>query len=439
MKRALLCTWASMMLLAAGACASSEDGPSASPALDGGPSTAPDREPSDASTTVDADAASVVLPRCSPAGWCTTKLPVDDLVLKDVWPHAARAFAVAESPTLGAKVLEWEQASDEWKFIDDNTQNEDGLGNYVGKIWSPNDDEIYFAVAPAFIYRGTRQTSPGTGWSWSRERLPDQSHPGSPIHAYHDHGYPEYAALRSEYPAVGIWGTSAGDVYAWYGNAIFRLERTDAGAATWSVDYVAGAHDSDEEEFIFVSATGTGPDDLWFAGGRDLGFGFYACPILIHKTAGGYQRIVDGVILFDPENPCGERPGTTFVGGARGWLTDVQPTGAGGIVALKGGLDVVRIEPNGEGYSVKATTVPHKVPSKLGQDRGFFSRWSVGGDIWLSGWGLVVRSSDGESFTPSTLSLNGGPIALPFFQVRGTSSTNLWAIGAHHAFHKTTP
>src|SRR4051794_5896678 len=101
--------------------------------------TEPERPgPSDAATidaaseeaATDADAGG---PLCSPAGWCVTSLPDPDLVLKDVWPYATRAFAVAESSTLGVKFLEWEDASASWKYIDDNSQNDSGLGPWVGK------------------------------------------------------------------------------------------------------------------------------------------------------------------------------------------------------------------------------------------------------------------------------------------------------------------
>src|SRR4051812_10992515 len=63
---------------------------------------------------------------CSAAGWCPTALPDTELLMKDIWPLPGRAFAVAESATLGVKVLEWTDAEAKWTYIDDGAQNEPG-------------------------------------------------------------------------------------------------------------------------------------------------------------------------------------------------------------------------------------------------------------------------------------------------------------------------
>jgi len=65
--------------------------------------------------------ASIEGPRCSEAGWCTTTLPDVDLLMKDIWAFPGRAVVVAESPTLGVKILEWTDIDARWTYIDDGT------------------------------------------------------------------------------------------------------------------------------------------------------------------------------------------------------------------------------------------------------------------------------------------------------------------------------
>jgi len=436
MRAPVLFACASLTLAAAGACASSDDeNATPTPTPDSGTNMLPDAAGNDASTDASPDV-ELGLPTCSAAGWCTTTLPDGNLVMKDIWPHPDRAFALAESPTLGVKVLEWEDATAEWKYIDDNTQNEDGFSQYAGTIWSPSDHEIYFAVAPNIIYHGTRPAPPEVGWSWSRSRLPDNSHSDEPAHAKHDHARPDSQLHDSV--SLGVWGTGTDDVYAWYANTIFHRDRTDAGADVWLAEHIVEDHDVSDEHLFFVSAAGAGPEEVWFSGGRSTG-PYYDCPLLVRKTYEGYRRIVDGIVGFDFNEPCSERPGTVFVGGARGWLTDVQPLGDGALVGLKGTFDVAHLAPDGDDYSASWSTVPHNVPSSAGSRSGYSSLFNSSGELWLTGWGLVVRSTAGGPYEVSTISLNGGPINSPFYRVRGTSKTNLWAIGARYAFHKTTP
>jgi hypothetical protein len=62
--------------------------------------------------------------------------------------------------------------------------------------------------------------------------------------------------------------------------------------------------------------------------------------------------------------------------------------------------------------------------------------------VWSKGLGLYPDYSDhheGASFSISTVDLGSGPLDLPLRQIRGSSNTNVWAIGPRHALHKTTP
>jgi hypothetical protein len=63
--------------------------------------------------------------------------------------------------------------------------------------------------------------------------------------------------------------------------------------------------------------------------------------------------------------------------------------------------------------------------------------------MWMSGHGRVVHNpnawSDAGVYTFSTLAINGAPDTNTIYQIRGTSLTNIWAVGASDALHKTTP
>ncbi len=431
-------------LAAAAACASSSEDGEAAP-VDHGPSTVlADAATSDVATDAGPDA-EPELPRCSAAGWCTTSLPDSDLIMKDIWPLKTHAFAVAESATLGVKVLEWDEVADEWNYIDDDTQNEIGSGKYVGSIWAPNQDEVYYAVEPGIIYRGKRPVPPATEWSWTRQRLPDNSHKGDASHdPAHDHGYPFYQELKSNYPALGVWGTGSDDVYAWYSNTIFRWKSEDGGAPAWVAEYVAADEEAYDEHLIILSAGGR-RGDVWFSGARDRGYG-YNCALAVRKTSESYQRIADGIVhKFDVFNPCTERTGYLNIGGASGWLTDIQAAGTDRVVALKGPRDVTQISFEGGGYAIRSSTASNGPPSEVYYKApvSFYSLWWAPENVWLSGWGLVVRGNslvgDDSSYEVSTISLTGAPLNRPMYRIRGTESTNLWAIGVRYALHKTTP
>lgn len=424
----LACSAASVsaaMLVIACAASGNESTAPPPPSPDAEGTVLPDAGPATDAASADADAdASVDNSGCSAAGWCLTTLPDEDLMLKDIWPFEGRAIALAESPTLGVKVLEWQEAERSWSYVDDGTQNQDGGGTYVGKAWAPNDSEFYYPVAPGYVYHGTRTSS---GWAWTRNALPATN-------VDIDSANPTYSMLNARYPAFGVWGTSAGDVYAWLANTIYRWTDNEAGEPSWVSEYVAGDPSSPFERLYVLGATGTSADDLWFAGARSqMGAG---CALVIRKTSAGYERIADGTI-GGPYWPCMDRPGFLRIPGAEGWLTDIQAISDRQFIALKGGRDVVRISANDGGYDIDSTPIPANVsPSALN------SLWRDSGEVWLAGWGRVIHGSDvwnGGTFGISTIALDTGPINRPIYQVRGSSNTNLWAIGVRYAFHKTTP
>ncbi len=398
--------------------------------------TTPDPDPSetvipDAGAPVDAGAeASAGGPVCSEAGWCRTTLPDADLVMVDIWPLAGHAFAIAQSATVGIKVLEWTESDAKWKYIDDATQNAPDVGTFAGRIWAPDADEVYFGVGAGYVYRGTRPTPPETAWSWTRHRLIDNGKLGGAPN-------PAYAQMGGRrYPALGVWGTSRSDVYAWFKNTIFRWKSIGSAAPEWVPEYVAQDADAESEHLLFVSAAGTGPDDVWFSGARSQAT--RACALVVHKTTAEYQRVADGLASAAQ---CAPRDGALMLGGPEGWLTDLQAVATGQVVGLKGARAPVKISVDGAGYAVDVRPI---AGSSLGLSAGatFTSLASVSGDLWLSTNRMVIRGTDvwtGGQYAISTLALMGAPVRYDLNQVRGTSNTNLWAIGDRYALHKTTP
>ncbi len=436
MRPSLLVTCGSIVLGAAAslaACANSDD--PATPVVpdsgasvavdDGGPTDAPD---TGATNAVDAGST-----KCSDSGWCRTSLPDEELTLKDIWTVAGHAFAIADSSTLGIKVLEWKDADAQWTYIDDGTQNERGFGTYAGRIWAPSENEVYYGIGPGYIYHGKRPVAPGMAWSWTRQQLKDNSHPDmvEPLD-----GYPYYWKLATSYPALGVWGTSATDVYAWFTNTIYHWTSVDGGAPEWVPEYVADDSSSADEHLFFLAATGTSPDGVWFSGARARTSS--GCALLVRKVAGRYERIADGALTSD-WSPCAARPDSLFIGGAEGWLADIQAASPDRIIGIKGARDVVKISVAPDSYSFVSAPVPSRITSKP-----LFSLWVSPETLWLSAHGVVARADsndvwDGGAYQISSVALNGTPLARTILQVRGTSNANLWAIGVRHALHKTTP
>jgi hypothetical protein len=450
MKRYLYLASTGVALAAAAACASSEDEPVAvDPRPDSGVSVPGDP---DAGSTEDADAPTGDAeidagPSCSPAGWCETQLPDSNLTLRDVWAFPGSALAIASSPTVGVRVLEWRDAASAWTYIDDNTQNEGGHGQFVGKLWAANADELYFTVAPHTVFRGKRS---GGAWAWTHWELESRIPFYAPAFGYPDHykGLPRHRLAAFDIPALGVFGTSSSDVYAWFGNAIYKLSTDDAGLPTWNVEYVADDIDRPDEQLFFVAGTGTGPDDLWFAGGRTGNPNDQrTCAMAVHKTAAGYARVVDAVGVTQPfppmpsVPPCAARPGTALiphVASTTGWLTDIAVESASSVVALNGVSYLARIDVNGGVYSASTLKIPPSVAS-----RPVISLWTTPTEpLWLGGTNVVARSDDawdGGAFTISTISLNGAWLDTAMHRIRGSSNNDRWAVGARYALHKTTP
>jgi len=476
-------------VMAAVACASSENETSI-PGPDAAPQPTP---PSDGGTTTgDSSIPIRDTSTCSAAGWCITVLPDSGLILKDIWPFERRAFAIAESYTLGIKVLEWDASSDAWKYIDDNTQNEYGIGKFAGKIWAASENEIYYSIDPGLVYHGER-VAPSAPWSWERDLLADNSRDRNPAHdhglAYADPNPDTSGAQRkpATFQALGVWGTSSGDVYAWYANTIFHRKSEDGGAPAWVTEYVLADPDAPEDATYVFSAAGTGPDDVWFAGGRvryDGTAGFErnaSCPVLIRKTANGYQRIVDAVInagyceykagtsgfyegeyLPEPYPEFGLEAGLyTIPSMERAWMTNIASAGAGSVVGVMNGDSFAYVVASNDGGLARRNRVKQlAVPSDSVVPWTLNSVWFNAGAAWVSGWGLVLRIGDSPAgwstglgisnspagtyldagtYSVSTTVINGVPLDAALYQIRGTSNSNLWAIGAQYALHKTTP
>ncbi len=459
MKRALFIGCIGVVLAAAAACASSEREPSLSDEPDTGTPLA-DAAPTDGGGETDADDAPPELPECSSAGWCPTDLPRTDLVLRDIAVFPGRAFAVAESATVGVKVLEWNDDTATWSFIDDNSQNESGRGRFVGRLWAASSNEVFYGVAPRTIYHGKRDpqsTSPSTAWTWTFQQLEDHVPAYTPNATYPEHyrGLPRYRGMPIhgnwtgiDLPSLGVFGTSTDDVYAWYGNTIYRLSQEDGGDPTWAVEYVADDRDRPDELLVFFAATATAAGDIWFAGGRGGAPGdTRLCPVLVRKSSSSssYERVADGqgaALRFPlPPKRCEARPGVPYIDAAEGWLTDIQAGPDDTIIGLNAAYELVRVAETGGGtYSFALAKVPRGLTKAP-----VLSFWRVPGDetVWIGGTNVIVRGhdlwADTATYEISPISRERVWLDFPVRQVRGTSNNHYWAVGARHALRKITP
>jgi hypothetical protein len=462
MRASIVLATASASLAIIAACAGSED--EATPSGEAPPASIPEGGAPDVDVP-DVDVPDTRLPDCSSAGWCITPFSDENLDFRDIWPLEDVAFAIAESRTEGVKFLEWKKSTNAWEYIDDLSQNGAGSGTFAGGVYAPNADEVYFAVGSAYVYHGKRAAPPETKWTWTRAELPDNvvGHPTT-----HDHGRPYYSVPRAPTPAFGVWGAGAADVYAHYSNTIFRRDPADG---TWSAVYTVADLDAADEHAFFVGASGTGPDDIWFVGSRDRSTATrrnFHCPLVVRKTAEGWERVADGVVTSSSAAPCGVRAGTPRIGNAfGGWITDIQPVSATEYLALHNGrtssiaevvnLTRVRVSlpsdgglpsddggiPSDDGLSFEQSLLPVKLATSTAPPNGppkiMSSLWRGDGETWFTSWGLVARRTDDDTLSVSTLSRDGAPVRMPFHKIRGTSNQNLWAVGARHAYHKTTP
>ncbi len=469
MRRILLLACGSLALAAVVACATSDEGTSFEPAIDGGATSVPEAEsPSEADASVK-DAGVRPLSSCNAVGWCATTLPDSDLVLRDIWPFEERAFAIAESESLGTKVLEWTESTKSWAYIDDDSQNAYGAGHYAGKVWAPNENEVYYATAPALIYHGTRAT-PSSPFSWESTRLeyvgPDHGPDRDPGYAWQlkdtsaaQNGLPY---IKQHVAAVGVWGTSADDVYAWYANRIFRRVRVDGGSPAWVPEHVEENPSAPHESFYIFGAAGSSRDEVWFVSSHGLynaQSGFYGCSTLVRRTPDGYRRVVDS---------CGAEGSLRVTQGSSGtaywtelgWPTSVDSPRPGTAVIVVNNRAFVYVDMTGAGKARFNPVNGADPPVVVGRTKpNLQSVWINGDRAWFSGWGLVIDGENkpdawaesyglqppkaapdgGATFSISSTALDGAPLDKPLYQVRGTSNDNLWAVGSGYALHKKTP
>lgn len=448
--------------------------------VDGGTTVAEASAPDEVDAEAGPDASVPVWSPCNDYGWCETKLPDPNLTFIDVWPFADRAFAVAQSDTLGTKVLEWTEAAQAWSYIDDDTQNAYVSGQYAGKMYAPGENEVYYTTAPGIVYHGTR-ASVSAPFTWESTRLPYEG----PVFADRDPGrawsVPPSALVRYA-PALGVIGTSADDVYAWYGNQVFRRTSEDGGPPTWTSEFVSQATStpSNESFYIFNASRGdpNGSDEIWFAGGHgptDATKGYIGCPTLFRRTPSGTSAVLD----FTYSNgKCTTKPGTIQPRIKRelpGYgLIDVpiQPTGWATTVApVAPGAAIVIIDNAQSWYYVDTTAKLARYnyidgispPTSASSSPLIHSVVRLDDRLWFSGHGIVVGSeikpdawTNGlgigtpESFAQAgtgtgallektSVAMQGRYLKQPLYQVRGSSTKNLWAVGNRYALHQKTP
>ena len=157
-----------------------------------------------------------------------------------------------------------------------------------------------------------------------------------------------------------------------------------------------------------------------------------------------------GVPGLIPPGPMAYRAG--------GWLTSIASAGPNAIASIYQGRHFAYVDAKDGGIArINQTTVR---PPRNDTPSILTSVWVHETETWMSGWGLVLRmdkdvdqwstgkhltepsnATDGGegTYSVSTTVLGGAPLGAPLYQVRGTSNTNLWAIGARYALHKTTP
>lgn len=433
MRAALLrISFVSVTLAAAVACAASGDQDEHTTPLDpdGGGSVLGDAGPPDAAP----DTALPEIPICSPAGWCKTPFPDSDLWFRDMWTLSDRAFAMATSDTVGSKILEWD-AVNQWSYIDDNQAQIGNHGVQTG-IWAPNSDQVYEIVADysaffgpgqfgAIVYRGTRPVAPATKWAWEKEHLDCDAIDGTPQ----------------------IWGSSSDDVYVVSCGQIHHRTSTSAnagadGGAGWAVEWV---NDDPANPIELHGITGTGADDVWFLGSRGDWPG--ACTVLVHKTSAGYQTVVDGTPT--PDGTCEEKPGIAMITGSlrSGFHAPAKNRFLGVRFTSDVDNDIVKVVVDDVGGPAQITTAS---PAAT-MDVQLTAVWGTSeDDLWVvatrtsvGGGGGILQATnvrdDAGTYQYSTLAINGTPNTRPLDRIRGTSNTNLWAVGFQRAFHKTTP
>jgi hypothetical protein len=281
------------------------------------------------------------------------------------------------------------------------------------------------------------------------------------------------SSASNEYtPAIGVWGTSADDVYAWYGNRIFHRKSEDGGPPTWVLEHEEDA--AAQESFYVFGAGGSSSDEVWFVGSHGVynaTNGFIACSTLIRRTPDGYTRVMDHALM---NGSCRTKAGSlpimievevpgvgmlSIPSTTPGWATSVDSPRPGTAVAIVNNTFFVYVDTAGAGMA-RHNAVQASPPTSA-SNPNLQSVWVNGDRVWLSGWGLVVEGENrpdawarglglrtpdglvtsgvdgGATLRVSSTALNGAPLDRPLYQVRGTSNDNLWAVGPRYALHKT--
>lgn len=423
-------------LAGAAACAASGDDakPKTNDEGDGGSTVLDGGSVSEASTDAHFEAGPA--PRCSDAGWCLTDLPDTTLMFVDVVAVGSHAFALVSDDSGSNRAVEFDNATPDgpWRYIDDGDLN--AGRTFPMNLWAPNENEVYVAMADVtpfggegtfgtILFRGVRPTAPATEWTWSSVKFD-----------------------CDQIDAAGrVWGSSPSDVYVLSCGVVRRSTAPFGGVggqgdpASFTVDWT----DDDPTDSITLSSiTGSGPDDVWISGAR----GAYAnCALVIHKTSTGYERVVDGQPDND-NNACIDKPGYLRIDTM---FTDAQSLGKNRLVGVRQTTDTsaitdaARIQPRaGGGWEV---TYASPYPEYLTTLTGVWVENES--DLWFIAKRLNATSgaimhgtnvwSDAGSYEYSTLVLNGAPNAQQLNRIRGTSPSNLWAVGVNRAFHKSTP
>ncbi|AKU96567.1 hypothetical protein AKJ09_03231 [Labilithrix luteola] len=487
-----------LALAAIAACATSDGETAAAPQTsDAGGTEAldaqtPEASPDGASLT---EAGPKVLERCSPGGWCATNLPDQELDIRDVRPFEERAFAVAESVTFGIQFLEWQRSTDAWKYISEGTQNRFDRGKYAGNMWAASENDVYFTVAPAFVYHGVR-SDPASPFTWRISRLDDRD-AGVPAHdpgrvwaanttaRAFDPASPPYDFFA---PSLGVDSVPSGDVYAWYGPTLFRRTLAQNGDDAWVVEHVLTDAEYPGDHFHIQSVAGSGPDDLWIGGVRSQvaegGVHETACPLVVRKLADGYHSFVDHVVnpTGDPAdlafNVCDPKPGALRLmmhfempeygisldleNANAGWVQSLQQIAPNTVVGLEDATTLVYLKSDGDTPLARFNVVNFADGPIRNVSLDLTSLAVVDGSAWMSGFGVMLslgydptnwargvgvtldtgnpadNPMNGATFELSSIARSGSPLTEPLHQVRGTSTSNLWAVGNRHAFHKTT-
>lgn len=396
--------------LAACAVADSSDAPEVVPAPapapsdDGGAlsSADPDAGKPDA-PDVDASA-----PKCSPAGWCTTRMPMDAaFTFTDVWPFEETAFATG-LPTgdkLRGTIAEYDGS--EWKLL---------TPLYDARVvWGASKDEVW---AGGESYRGTPALKRGIrasgSWTWS------------PV-------------LPEEPVVTGIWGSGPGDVYvltyAPQRQRVYHVDATGTASVVFDTELHSGNYTIRIERVV-----GTSTNDVWIFGRRQQ------CAFLAHKSEAGLVTLADTV-------PSGGR--CVGVGDELHWRDIPSITWVHAVAVAPGIIDLLVSGPSSPqggrvtrvrrlaagGFEIEhGAQYGYAKESWIGSPK---AAWSPAlGDVWVAGFGVVLRApdafDDAGAFSYSSVILDGSFVAKQFNAIRGTSPNNIWLVGDSYALRKSS-